>query len=282
VAAVSAGTAVRSYLAAEGPQQKGVVRSRTHRREGTEAGQEAWVGGGSRAEAGYSVGQPGRQQQAKRCPTTTRSERHRPRFDAIWEWRPSRINRAAHDRPPRWAGVTQFHTALHRPASEAGPAGRRAAHLPSEPGRSSEASSPTKDDQSGKQGERYDHRIHTLTCCFGARGGIRTLDLRFRVAAHPSSRCHPDPFPLLRSTGSSIECVPDRRRYGRGNDQPYHAGSRSRPGVLFGDCEGPQPASSNSRQHAAPSAGVDTRSNKWSIARWDAPACRSASCAWVP
>jgi hypothetical protein len=53
-----------------------------------------------------------------------------------------------------------------------------------------------------------------------------------RVETHPSSRCHPDPFLLLPSAGSSIECVPDRRRYGRGNDhehdQPDH-GSTTRP-----------------------------------------------------
>jgi hypothetical protein len=41
----------------------------------------------------------------------------------MWEWRRSRINRAAHDLPPHWAGVTQFPTALLRPASEPRPSG---------------------------------------------------------------------------------------------------------------------------------------------------------------
>jgi hypothetical protein len=51
------------------------------------------------------------------------------------EWRRSRINRAAHDLPPGWAGRPQSQPALRRTASEPGPAGRWAAHLHSEAGR---------------------------------------------------------------------------------------------------------------------------------------------------
>jgi hypothetical protein len=57
-----------------------------------------------------------------------------------------------------------------------------------------------------------------LTCGSGARGGIRTLDLPITSRKPSSSVCRPDPFWLLTSAGSSVECVPDRWRYGRGND----------------------------------------------------------------
>jgi hypothetical protein len=46
-----------------------------------------------------------------------------------------------------------------------------------------------------------------LTCGFGARGGIRTLDLPIRVGKPSSSRCRPGPFWLLTSAGSSSQCV---------------------------------------------------------------------------
>jgi hypothetical protein len=45
------------------------------------------------------------------------------------EWRRSHINRAAHDLPPGWVGVTQFPTAFFVQRPNPGPAGRRAAHL---------------------------------------------------------------------------------------------------------------------------------------------------------
>jgi hypothetical protein len=47
----------------------------------------------------------------------------------MWEWRRSRINRAAHDLPPRWDEVTllQRHSVVQCPSLV--PAGRRAAHL---------------------------------------------------------------------------------------------------------------------------------------------------------
>ena len=55
---------------------------------------------------------------------------------------------------------------------------QRAAPLRSEAGRASaRPGSRMEDDQRGKQGERLDHHTHALTCCFGARGRIRTDDL---------------------------------------------------------------------------------------------------------
>jgi hypothetical protein len=39
------------------------------------------------------------------------------------------------------------------------------------------------------------------------------------VEEHSSSVCRPDPFWLLTSAGSSVECVPDLPSYGRRNDQ---------------------------------------------------------------
>jgi hypothetical protein len=48
---------------------------------------------------------------------------------------------------------------------------------------------------------------------------------RLRVEKPSSSRCRPGPFWLLVSAGSSIWCVPDLWRYGRGNDRENdHAG----------------------------------------------------------
>ena len=44
------------------------------------------------------------------------------------EWRRSRINRAAHNLSPHWAGVTTLQSALPPTASEPRPSGRRAAH----------------------------------------------------------------------------------------------------------------------------------------------------------
>jgi hypothetical protein len=76
--------------------------------------------------------------------------------------------------------------------------------------------------------QRNDHLLPTrsrqdpiwpLTCGYGARGGIRTSTFRLRVEEPSSSRYQPDPFWLLTSAGSSVECVPDLSCYGWGNDQ---------------------------------------------------------------
>jgi hypothetical protein len=47
----------------------------------------------------------------------------------------------------------------------------------------------------------------------------RPATFRLRVEEPSSSVCRPGPFWLLRSAGSSVECVPDLPSYGRGNDQ---------------------------------------------------------------
>jgi hypothetical protein len=90
--------------------------------------------------------------------------------------------------------------------------------------------------QRGKQRERQNRSRRTLTWRFGARGRIRTDDLRLRVEEPSSSRCRPDPSWLLTSAGSSIECVPDLWRYGRRNDQPDPVGitSRGLPPIAIG------------------------------------------------
>jgi hypothetical protein len=49
--------------------------------------------------------------------------------------------------------------------------------------------------------------------------GFEPTTFRLRVEEPSSSRCHPGLFWLLRSAGSSAECVPDLPSYGRGNDQ---------------------------------------------------------------
>ena len=63
---------------------------------------------------------------------------------------------------------------------------QRAAPLRSEAGRASaRPGSRMEDDQRGKQGERLDHHTHALTCCFGARGRIRTDDLPITSRSAP-------------------------------------------------------------------------------------------------
>jgi hypothetical protein len=49
--------------------------------------------------------------------------------------------------------------------------------------------------------------------------GSNLTTFRLRVEEPSSSRCRPDPFWLLTSAGSSVECVPDLSSHGRGNDQ---------------------------------------------------------------
>jgi hypothetical protein len=49
--------------------------------------------------------------------------------------------------------------------------------------------------------------------------GFDPTTFRLRVEEPSSSRCHPGPFWLLTSAGSSSQCVPDLPRYGWGNDQ---------------------------------------------------------------
>ena len=72
----------------------------------------------------------------------------------------------------------------------------------------------------GKQGKPQEGIICALSCWFvEPEVGFEPTTFRLRVETHPSSRCQPGRFWLLRSAGSSVECDPDRRRYGRGNDQ---------------------------------------------------------------
>src|SRR5215203_1754015 len=61
--------------------------------------------------------------------------------------------------------------------------------------------------------------ICPLTCGFGARGGIRTLDLPITSRNAFVQQVPPRRFWQLRSAGSSSQCVPDLSCYGRGNDQ---------------------------------------------------------------
>jgi hypothetical protein len=49
--------------------------------------------------------------------------------------------------------------------------------------------------------------------------GFEPTTFRLRVEEPSSSRCHPGPFWLLTSAGSSSQCVPDLPSYGRRNDQ---------------------------------------------------------------
>jgi hypothetical protein len=66
-----------------------------------------------------------------------------------------------------------------------------------------------------KQGEH----CNALTCAFEPEVGFEPTTFRLRVEEPSSSRCRPDPFWLLTSAGSSVECVPDLPSYGRRNDQ---------------------------------------------------------------
>ena len=71
-----------------------------------------------------------------------------------------------------------FHTAFLRPASEPGPAGRRAAHLRSEAGRARlRRDDPTQRNDRLLPPRSQQCQRCPLTCGFGARGGIRTDDL---------------------------------------------------------------------------------------------------------
>jgi len=58
-----------------------------------------------------------------------------------------------------------------------------------------------------------------LPCGFGARGRIRTDDLPITSRKAFVQRVCPVSFWLLRSAGSSSQCVPDLPSYGRRNDQ---------------------------------------------------------------
>ena len=49
--------------------------------------------------------------------------------------------------------------------------------------------------------------------------GFEPTTFRLRVGEPSSSVCRPDPFWLLTSVWSSVECVPDPLGYGRRNDQ---------------------------------------------------------------
>jgi hypothetical protein len=49
--------------------------------------------------------------------------------------------------------------------------------------------------------------------------GFEPTTFRLRVAAWPSRRCHRVPSSQLRSAGPSVQCAPDQRCCGWGNDQ---------------------------------------------------------------
>src|SRR4029453_15727867 len=49
--------------------------------------------------------------------------------------------------------------------------------------------------------------------------GFEPTTFRLRVEEPSSSVCRPDPFWLLTSAGSSVECVPDLPSHGRGGAQ---------------------------------------------------------------
>ena len=83
----------------------------------------------------HPASQPSRFELRDRGNDGSRPVRYRIWPGEMREWRRSRINRAAHDLPPRWVGVTQLerHSVVQRP--NPGPAWRLAAHLRSEAGR---------------------------------------------------------------------------------------------------------------------------------------------------
>jgi hypothetical protein len=79
----------------------------------------------------------------------------------------------------------------------------------------------------GGHGGSLATRRSSLNWCAASSADLRLLEsevgfepttFRLRVEALPSSRCQPGRFSLLTSAGSSIQCVPDLWRYGRGND----------------------------------------------------------------
>jgi hypothetical protein len=67
------------------------------------------------------------------------------------------------------------------------------------------------------QGEGKERRL-TLRK-WSPREGLDPSTFRLRVETHLSSRYRPGRFRLLRSVGSSSQCVLDLPCYGRGNDQ---------------------------------------------------------------
>jgi hypothetical protein len=94
------------------------------------------------------------------------------------EWRRSRINRAAHDLPPGWVGHPHSlrHSFVRRP-SPTQPGGGRHTYV-AKRGRSRLR----RDDRTQRNDRLLPLRSQQrqkcpLSCGFGARGGIRTLDL---------------------------------------------------------------------------------------------------------
>jgi hypothetical protein len=101
------------------------------------------------------------------------------RFSPMREWRRSRINRAAHDLLPGWAGRphSTWHSFVRRP-SPAQPGGGRHTYVAKRGGCASGA---VRD--GGMTSTLPSHRQMTLgqpvTCGFGAGGGTRTPNLLF-------------------------------------------------------------------------------------------------------
>jgi hypothetical protein len=97
----------------------------------------------------------------------------------MWEWRRSRINRAAHDLPPGWAGRphSNRHSLPQRP-SPAQPGGGRHTYIAKRGGRACGATNKRRNDHAlsdaVNDGEKW-----PLACRFGAGGGTRTPNLLF-------------------------------------------------------------------------------------------------------
>ena len=87
-------------------------------------------------------------------------------------WRRSRRNRAARDLPPGWVG-RHTRTGILSAACEPSLAGMRAAHQHREGGGRDD---PTQRNDRLSPLDSQQRQKHRLTCGFGARGGIRTLD----------------------------------------------------------------------------------------------------------
>ena len=88
-------------------------------------------------------------------------------------WRRSRRNRAARDLPPEWVG-RHTRTGILSAACEPSLAGMRAAHQHREGGGRDD---PTQRNDRLSPLDSQQRQKHRLTCGFGARGGIRTVDL---------------------------------------------------------------------------------------------------------
>jgi hypothetical protein len=99
------------------------------------------------------------------------------------------------------------------------PVGKRAAHLRSEAGRARRRAMIQPKGMTARSRYAVSNARDTFRpAVLESEEGFEPTTSRLRLEEPSSSRCCPAMFSLLRSAGSSVECIPGLWRYGRGND----------------------------------------------------------------